>query len=94
MMRRTYKFLLGLYPWDYRSAFEAEMLSAFENAATNPATGKLRFAAKEATGLVIGVCREWLAKLTTDPVVRGRALPDIRMMRPPGIPREVWFRST
>jgi len=34
---------------------------------------------------------EWIAKLTTSSSVRGRFLPDLRMMRPPGVPRGLWF---
>jgi hypothetical protein len=45
----------------------------------------------EFIGLLIGVGAEWIAKLTTDSSVRGRCLPDLRMMRPTGVPRELWF---
>lgn len=79
-MRRIDRLLLRLYPYDYRAAFEREMLQGFA-----------RPAAVEWTGLLCGAAAEWLAKLTTDPAVRGRALPDIRMMRPAGMPREIWF---
>ena len=41
--------------------------------------------------LAAGAAAEWAAKLTTEPSVRGRSLPDVRMMRPAGVPREVWF---
>ncbi len=83
--RRVYRTFLKLYPWDYRAAFAWEMLAAFERNRTRVFS--------ECAGLVIGACREWIAKLTTDRAVRGRTLPDIRMMRPAGISREVWFRS-
>jgi hypothetical protein len=82
-MRRVYKALLGLYPHDYRAAFESEMLRSFEH----PAVAEL-------AGLLRGIAAEWCAKLTTDPSVRGRALPDLRMMRPAGMPRELWFGRT
>jgi hypothetical protein len=85
--------LLRLYPWDYRAAFSFEMLSTFEQRAEQ--RGRCwRFVAVELAALAIGAGREWIAKLTTDPIVRGRALPDVRLMRPPGIPREIWFRAT
>jgi hypothetical protein len=42
---------------------------------------------------MLGAGREWLAKLTTEETVRGRSLPDLRMMRPAGVSREVWFAS-
>jgi hypothetical protein len=41
----------------------------------------------------MGAGREWLAKLTTEESVRGRSLPDPRMMRPVGVTRELWFAS-
>ena len=79
-MRRVYRALLRLYPYDYRAAFEKEMLEGFERAA-----------AMEVAGLLRGVAAEWCAKLTTGKSVRGRALPDLRMMRPVGVSQEVWF---
>jgi hypothetical protein len=45
----------------------------------------------EIGGLPTGAPAEWIAKLTSDPASRGRTLPDIRMMRPAGMPRELWF---
>jgi len=36
---------------------------------------------------------EWIAKLTTTSSVRGRSVPDLRMMRPAGVPKEMWFCS-
>jgi hypothetical protein len=88
-MKRIYAALLRLYPYDYRAMFSSEMLTAFE--ATIPNTGVIWFAAKEMLGLAAGATAEWIAKINTDPLVRGRKLPDIRMMRPVGIAREVWF---
>jgi hypothetical protein len=87
-MRRTYQLLLRLYPWDYRAAFAAEMLNTFDSVAQRRRSGK------ELAALLVGTAREWFVKLTTDPMVRGRALPDVRMMRPPGIAREIWFRAS
>jgi hypothetical protein len=91
----AYRTLLRLYPQDYRSGFAAEMLDAFEKAAEEhrgqggPAL--VRFILAEWIGLAAGAAAEWIAKWTTDSSVRGRCLPDIRMMRPPDIPRESWF---
>ena len=79
-MRRVYKALLRLYPYDYRAAFENELLECLEGSA-----------AVEMAGLLRGAAAEWFAKLTTDQSVRGRSLPDLRMMRPAGMPRELWF---
>ena len=94
-MKRIYRTLLGLYPLDYTARFAGQMLAACENAAEEPrARGGavfLRFAILEMAGLVEGATREWMAKLTTEKSVRGRRLPDLRMMRPVGVPRELWF---
>jgi hypothetical protein len=86
-MKRAYRALLKLYPYDFRAAFEAEMLAAF-------ASQGIQRRGAELAGLSIGVAAEWIAKLTSDPSVRGRSLPDVRMMRPAGMPREVWFGRT
>ena len=87
-MKRAYQALLGLYPYDYRAAFAAEMMETFAW------VGSGRRGAAELAGLLAGVAREWIAKLTTDPSVRARSLPDLRMMRPAGMPRELWFGRT
>ncbi len=87
-LKRAYRILLRLYPMDYRIAFGAEMLNAFEKVA-----GQRRFAVAELIGLIVGAGKEWIAKWTTDKAVRGRCLPDVRMMRPVGVTREVWFAS-
>jgi len=96
-MMRIYKTLLRLYPADYNSQFAAEMLAAFQKAAVeNRKRGRaifVRFAIAEFTGLAAGAASEWIAKLTTDKSVRGRRLPDLRMMRPVGVPRELWFAA-
>jgi hypothetical protein len=88
-MRRIYRTLLRLYPVDYRAMFAAEMARAFDQVAQE----RRGLVVTELVGVIAGAVAEWIAKWTTDPTVRGRALPDIRMMRPPGITREVWFRS-
>lgn len=89
-MSRAYRTLLRIYPADYRARFTTEMIRAFEQA-SNEHRGRTRFVVAECTGLFVGALAEWIAKWTTDPSIRGRSLPDIRMMRPPDIPREVWF---
>jgi len=79
-MRSIYCGLLRLYPYDFRAAFEGEMLRALGQSAVT-----------EVAGLLRGAATEWWAKLTTDKNVRGRALPDLRMMRPAGVTQEEWF---
>jgi hypothetical protein len=69
--------------------FAAEMARTFDQIADEH-RGVI---ATEWIGLIAGAAAEWIAKWTTDPAVRGRALPDLRMMRPPGVPKELWFRS-
>jgi hypothetical protein len=92
---RIYRTLLRLYPGDYRAVFAVEMGNAFDRVAEDhrplgrPAF--LRFLVSEFSGLFISIGAEWVAKWTTDSSVRGRCLPDLRMMRPPGVPRELWF---
>ena len=87
--------LLRLYPSDYRALFALEMQNAFECAVQeHRLLGKLvfiRFLLGELIGLLSAVGAEWIAKLTTDSSIRGRCLPDLRMMRPPGVSRELWF---
>ncbi len=88
-MNRVYARLLRLYPRDYRAMFSREMRNDF--AARLRETPGWQFAAGELLDLVRGCVREWIAKLTTDRTVRARALPDIVLMRPPGVTREVHF---
>ena len=83
-MQRFYRVLLGLYPYDYRAAFGAEILAGLARLGAERRTA-------EVAGLLTGAAAEWIAKLTADPAVRGRALPDLRLMRPAGMPREIWF---
>ena len=75
--------------------FALEMQGAFEQAAEERRLQCrpvfIRFLLGEFLDLLIGVGAEWIAKLTTDSSARGRCLPDLRMMRPPGVPRELWF---
>ena len=92
---KAYRTLLRLYPRDYRALFALEMQSAFERAVhERRLAGKpvfIRFLLGELIGLLSGVGAEWIAKLMTDKSVRGRCLPDLRMMRPPGVSQELWF---
>jgi hypothetical protein len=94
-MTRTHQSLLHLYPNDYRDRFAGEMLQAFGQAMEELRGQRMRvqvrFLLTEWIGLLAGAANEWVAKLTTDPAVRGRQLPDLRMMRPPNVPRELWF---
>lgn len=92
-MKRIYKMMLGLYPADYRAFFAADMVNTFEKAieARRGRTVFARFVLTELAGLVLGAGAEWFSKLTSDKIVRGRCLPDVRLMRPPGITREEWF---
>jgi hypothetical protein len=95
--KSVYQALLSLYPWDYVTAFSDDMRMAFDEACEEQGRrGRwhfVRFATSELASLVWGVGKEWLAKLTTEESVRGRSLPDLRMMRPVGITQEVWFAS-
>jgi hypothetical protein len=97
MIDRIYIFLLSLYPWDYSACFSSEMLDTFQAACVqHRRRGRLSFAwmvVWELSGLVVGALREWSAKLTTDEAVRGASMPDLRMMRPARVPRELWFGS-
>jgi hypothetical protein len=88
-MKRAYTILLRLYPRDYRAMFGREMRLSFEMAANERRAAERR--AAELMGLLTGAVREWIAKLTTDKAVRGRVLPDLMMMRPPGVPTEIHF---
>src|SRR4051812_41622024 len=94
-MKSGWGLVLRLYPTDYKMQFSAEMSQAFDSALDEShAQGWfacVRLAAAELTGLAIGAGMEWFAKLTTDRSVRGRFLPDLRMMRPPGVPGKLWF---
>jgi hypothetical protein len=95
MLSRAYKILLRLYPADYRALFAEEKSQVFETAYEEYRYRAwpeiVRFAIGEAIGLLMGAGAEWAAKLTTDRSHRGRYLPDLRMMRPPGVSKELWF---
>lgn len=95
--KRIYRALLGMFPHDYRSSFEVEMLEAFSRASDEQrALGRVayvRFVCVELAGVAMSVPKEWIAKATTSSTIRARSLPDLRLMRPAGVPREVWFAS-
>jgi hypothetical protein len=94
---RAYRTLLWLYPRDYTMLFTDEMVAAFERAGEERSrlgrTAYVRFALAELVGLAMGAVGEWVAKFTTSASVRGRCLPDLRRMRPAGVPRELWFAA-
>jgi len=91
-MKPIYNALLQLYPRDYRATFAKEMRRAFD-ITSGERPGDWAFMARELTGLALGALSEWFAKLTTDQTTRGRVLPDIVLMRPPGVPREIHFAA-
>jgi hypothetical protein len=84
-VKRACRVLLKLYPYDFRTAFATEMLAAFSEVDAERRGAEL-------AGLLTGAAAEWIAKLTSDKSVRARTLPDLRMMRPAGMPRELWFQ--
>jgi hypothetical protein len=87
--------ILRLYPADFRAWFAAEMAASFEEVAgQRRRAGRfayIGFLLAELRDLLRGAAAEWIAKLTTDALDRARVLPDWRLMRPTGIPREIWF---
>lgn len=90
--KKVYEALLGLYPRDYRDRFAQEMLDAFEEALEQRRQrGYARFVLAELAGLFIGAGFEWIAKITADPAVRGRSLPDRLLTRPPGVSWEAHY---
>jgi hypothetical protein len=94
-MKRVYQALLRLYPYDYRASFTREMATAFEYSTLDRRAqgfpAYLRFCSAELIGLMFGAPAEWIAKWTTSKMIRARTLPDLRMMRPPGVSREAHF---
>lgn len=94
-MKRVYQAILRLYPYDYRASFTSEMTAAFDQTALDRRaqglSAYLRFCFAELTNLAFATSQEWMAKLTTAKMIRARTLPDLRMMRPPGVSREEHF---
>jgi len=92
MMRRILARVCRLYPADFRARFDPDMLATIDQALASIPDDKARafWVARESAGLAFGVVREWIAKLVADPVVRARAFPDCRYMRPVGVTRAQW----
>ena len=86
---RVYGTALRLYPADYRVRFAPEMHLMFREALAERRHA-VRFTIAECGSVVLGAGREWLSKLTTDAAVRGRTLPDCRVMRPVGVTPQEW----
>ena len=67
-MRHAFRFLLLLYPRDYRTEFGSEMLNVFEQAAKDNRDAGwaplIQFLVAELAGMIAGAGREWMAKLT------------------------------
>jgi hypothetical protein len=83
-MINAYRFLLHLYPADFRARFQGEMLCAFEES---------HQPIRELASLAAAIPKEWIARWTTPPAVRARWIRDWRFMRPPGVSREEYFGS-
>jgi hypothetical protein len=86
---RVYRTALRLYPADYRVRFATEMHATFREALAERRQA-VGFTIAECGSVVLGAGREWLSKLTTDAAVRGRRLPDCRVMRPVGVTPQEW----
>ncbi len=66
-MQQAYRAILRCYPAEHRAIFGQEILRTFEQAASENrrrGTAALCFALAELTGLVTGLCKEWIAKWT------------------------------
>lgn len=90
-MKRTYKALIRLYPFDYRLHFAAAVVRTFEQSAAQHSFDRGQFLARELAGLVRGAVNEWWAKLTSSAEARARVLPDWGFMRPAGVSKEQFF---
>ena len=86
--------MLALYPRDFRARFGGEMSETFKarlSVARKVGWFTLTWVAvSEGESLFIGAGREWIVKLSSEPMRRARALPDCGRMRPVGITREEW----
>jgi hypothetical protein len=71
-MKRTYQFLLLLYPRGHRDQFAGEMLSVFEEACNDSRergwAWSVRFAFAEMTGVIGGAAGAWLDERREAPV--------------------------
>jgi hypothetical protein len=83
-MKRTYKFLLLLYPRDHRDRFAEEMLNVFDEASAESRaegwTWYVRFSFSEMAGLVAGATEAWLAP---------KPAPEVRTTPCSNLPREL-----
>lgn len=72
-MKRTYKFLLLLYPRGHRDQFADEMTGVFEEAAAERRaegwTWYVRFTCAEMSGLIAGAANAWMAPKPAAPPV-------------------------
>jgi len=86
--------MLGLYPRDFRARFGREISETLKaKLSVARRTGWVTLtcvALAEGGSLFIGAGREWIVKLSSDPVCRARAIPDCSRMRPVGITRQEW----
>ena len=91
-MRRLLACICGTYPADFRARFASDMLATIDHALASIPDSKARalWVVRESAGLACGAACEWMAKLASDPLVRARALPDCRYMRPVGMTRAQW----
>ncbi len=85
----VYRAALRLYPADYRLRFAGEMRTTFREALAER-RWRVWFTIAECGSVVLGAGLEWISKLTTDAAVRGRRLPDCRVMRPVGVTSQEW----
>lgn len=89
-----FEIALSLYPADFRARFSREMRDAFAAATLRASRSKQPafaiFVATEIVGVFLAAVAEWRRKLASDPLVRARALPDCRRMRPVGLTRAEW----
>ncbi len=86
---------LRLLPRDYRTRFAAQMLSTFEASWHACRPGRINatvFVAAEWRSLMAAIALEWIEKWHANPARRGSLMPDVQLMRPPGVRREDWFR--
>ena len=96
-MRRAYKILIRLYLVDIRVLYGQEMVSTFEAGLNerrrHGRVASVRFLFGELIWLLCDAAEEWVVKLSSHPSFRGRCLPDLRLVRPPGVGKKEWFHS-
>jgi len=91
-LARLHRATLSLYPADYRARYAREAQTTFAEALSDRCgtRNRLTWMLREIVGVGRGALVEWLSKYTTDPMTRGKRLPDCRMMRPVGVRRDEW----